>query len=140
MQIQTAGTGYSGYGSGVDRFARADRNQQVSVRASRRESLDLKLQTADGDTVTLSARALDALKKGGSASAVGLEISIEGNLSADELKDVQQAAKSLLKALHQAQRGNTQGALRSLASIADQDNIASASFHYERQHTISYYA
>lgn len=140
MQIQTAGSGYGGYGSGVERFARADRNQQVSVSASRRESLDLKLQTADGDTVTLSARALDALKKGGSAAAVGLEISIEGNLSADELKDVQQAAKSLLKALNQAQRGNTQGALRSLASIADQDNIASASFHYERQHTISYYA
>lgn len=146
MQIQTAGAGSGGFSSeGMQRFGRTQhthQNQQIS--ASSKESISLKLQTAEGDTVTLSAQALDALASGGnsssSSSQVGLQISVKGDLSADEVKDVQEAAKALLKALNQAQRGNTRGALRSLASIGEQDNIAAASFHYERRQSISYYA
>lgn len=153
MQIQAAGAGCSNCssGAGMERFSsrraqQTQQNQQVS--ASNKESISLKLQTAEGDTVTLSAQALDALAAGrtnsglsaGSSSQIGLQVSVEGDLSPDELKDVQQAAKALLKALNQAQHGNTRGALRSLASIAEQDNIASASFHYERQQSVSYYA
>ncbi len=118
--------------------------QSVSGEQSR--SLQLTVKTAEGDTVTLSARALAsfALESGqgrrsaSSSQEFSIAVSVEGNLNQEELADIRKLAIALGKSIRQAERGELGKSLQTVAKASDEDTIAAFQFRYERRTELEY--
>lgn len=127
---------------------RPDRPAPVnrSISGEQSSSLELTVTTAEGDKVTLSAQALQAFSYesgGGRRSAsrnseLSVSVSVEGDLSQQELDDIRKLALALGKSVRQAERGNVGQALNTVAKSASPDTIAAFQFKYERREQLDY--
>jgi hypothetical protein len=122
-------------------------NRQQSVSAQRQEALQLTLTTAEGDRVTLSAEALQAINASSdstSASYSGtsqskISVTVEGSLSKEELDDIRNLAQALAKSVDQAQHGQVRQAARTIArAAAKEDTIAQLQFHYRSSQQLNF--
>ncbi len=134
---------------------------QRSVQASTETSALLNVVTADGDKVTLSANTetyfgyLDihqqnegsgqVLTTHAQATEVSVshefQVSVEGDLDKEELKDIQRLAKRLSKVVRQFLKGNLDNAVHKAAKIVDKfgklDSLSSFGFAFEHKETVS---
>ncbi|MCC6540064.1 MAG: hypothetical protein IT162_21125 [Bryobacterales bacterium] len=134
---------------------RADqRNLETSARfsaqASQSTSAELSLTTADGDKVTLSfsnssSQAISAGKSEGSFDysslrqrSTSVSIEVEGDLSKEELQDIQKLAKILTKAAGEALSGNTEQAQARAAKADKLDSIASFAYSLNQRTEYTY--
>ncbi|MCC6389434.1 MAG: hypothetical protein IT167_02440 [Bryobacterales bacterium] len=122
-------------------------NRQQSVSAQRQEALQLTLTTAEGDRVTLSAEALNALSATSDSTSAGysaasqskISVTVEGSLNKDELDDIRRVAQALAKSVDQARQGHFGQAARIIArAAAREDTVAQLQFHYQSSRQLSY--
>ncbi len=122
---------------------------------------ELKLRTKEGDIVTLTASSefetgtntYSALKKtGNSINSLNVfsqnmeyrsyyEISMEGNFSREEIRDINKAIKKLEKAMKHLSNGNLEKAIQDTASLSDLDSIGNfqASLTYNSSSKYEYF-
>ena len=130
------------------RPARSDQQTPVarSVSAAQSTSLELTVTTAEGDKVTLSAEAVNALSLSSDGSSrtlattrqLSLSISVEGDLNPEELDDIRKLALALGKGVHQAKQGNLAQALQTVSRNTDESTIAGFQFRYEQVAALEY--
>ena len=101
-------------GGNVDGVNRAGVQRGSAVNLSQSFNADIRIVTAEGDTVTISAGATDQFSmttynsKGTlnvaatSSSTQELSLTVEGNLNEQELKDIQAALKTIQHATQEA--------------------------------------
>ena len=129
----------------------------ASVTSSTSQRLDISIVTAEGDKVTLNAAASSTasyLTYTGAVTGPGREtavraqsasqsassafsISVEGELSVEEAKDIAKALKAYASALKDAVHGRTQPALAHASQIDKLDDIASFDATYTIQKQLS---
>lgn len=119
--------------------------QEVGVTAaSRRTAADFSIVTADGDKVTLSLRSSESAGtyrysaqgrlEGGIQSAVAagsvyessasISLSVQGELSKAEIRDIQKAIKTAAKAYRDIAKGHEEQAVKRTAKLDKLDSIA----------------
>jgi len=133
-------------------------SQITSLSSYQQKSTDITIMTAEGDRVTLSADSqlqasyltYSGLARGGGAMAQlqgksysiqvnrELSITIEGNLSEEELQDIQKAIKTIDKIMHEALSGNTDHALAMTHDVSSMESISSFSASLEIENTVSF--
>jgi hypothetical protein len=113
------------------------------------QNLDLSIVTGEGDRITLhsdSSTAEAYATYSGTlaqattqvrASASSLSVSVEGNLSRYELKDVSKALQAYAKVLRDVLSGNTRPAQAHAAQIGRLDGIASFDATFTSKQSIS---
>lgn len=132
-------------------------NQSSAVRASAasasaKSKAELTVYTAEGDKVTLSTSSSDeagrfdyGLRSGGlrradfrerggfryAAQESSISIDVEGDLSSEELADIQKLAKILGRASTQASRGNGDAAAQTAAKALQLESVATFEYSYE---------
>lgn len=121
---------------------------RFAAASSQATTTQLSLTTADGDKVVLSlsnASVQGAASGGGDyASLRGkqtqVNIQVEGDLSKDELEDIQKLARIVSRAASDVLRGNVDRADRRLQKANSLDSIQSFAFSLNRQvaHVFSY--
>jgi hypothetical protein len=133
---------------------RASGSSSTAVAAASRQSLDLTIVTADGDRVTLSSNssvtAAYATYQGStgqgstvratgqtSSSSFNLSLSVEGNLSQDELKDIAKALQAYSSALKDILAGNMEPAAAHAGQISKLDEIASFEASFTSEQAVS---
>jgi len=116
--------------------------EATAVSVTRSLSSDITIVTAEGDKVTLSADSVSELsyasydskgRMGESGFAVAgefhasreLSITVEGDLSRDELKDIRRAVKTIMKATRDALSGDPEKAAERVEKLGNLDQIAS---------------
>ncbi|MEO8025185.1 MAG: hypothetical protein ABI823_01845 [Bryobacteraceae bacterium] len=120
--------------------APSSRTSRASQRldAQRASSFQLKLTTAEGDKVTISAEALQALsasssadgQQAQSASGLSVKVSVQGDLNEQELKDIVKLAQALGTAVSDARSGNIQQAAQDVADTREGSTVAQFDFRY----------
>ncbi|MBN1226593.1 MAG: hypothetical protein JXA79_06345 [Deltaproteobacteria bacterium] len=143
-------------------FAKGDStyygSQITNLSSYQQKNTDITIMTAEGDRVTLSTDSqrqasyltYSGLACGGGAMAQiqgksysmevnrELSITIEGNLSEEELKDIQKSIKTIDKILHEALSGNTDHALAMTNKVSSMESISSFSASLEIENTVSF--
>jgi hypothetical protein len=119
--------------------------QEVGVTAvSRRTAADFSIVTAEGDKVTLSLNSAESAGayrysaqgrlEGGTQSAVAagsvyesstsLSLSIQGELSKEEIRDIQKAIKTVAKVYRDLAKGDEEQAVKRASKLDKLDSIA----------------
>ena len=134
------------------------RAQTATLSSYQQKNTDITIMTAEGDRVTLSADSrLQAsyltycgfARRGGAMAQLQgksysmevnreLSITIEGNLSEEELQDIQKAIKTIDKIMHEALSGNTDHALAMTHDVSSMESISSFSASLEIENTVSF--
>ena len=136
------GGGVRGYG-GANSLSATSQGRETT-------KAELLLTTADGDKVTLSFSSGSSYQYSGdygprrrSVSAAGgstasFEIKVEGNLSQQELADIQKLAKIMVGAANQASQGDVEKASASVEQAKQLDTIQNFAFSLNRSVTQAY--
>jgi hypothetical protein len=148
-------TDYPGFAKGGDTCYAS---QMTSLTQHQQENTDITIITAEGDRVTHSSaseRVADYQTYTGLARGKGamarvqeksysmevnqdLSITIEGNLSEEELNDIQEAIKILDKIMHEALTGNMDHALAMTQDVSVMGSISGFSASREVENTLSF--
>lgn len=148
-----------------DRADKADKAQnsgetrgaeRTRYRSKSSEEGSLTLTTAEGDKVTISFRnqqstKVDQAKLYGpdgsyertrvkTRESSELSVSLEGNLSEEELADIKQLVEKLSSGITAARSGDAEGAQSALAPSEGLDTIAGYNFSYQQQSDVSFRA
>jgi hypothetical protein len=133
-------------------------SQITNLSSYQQKNTDITIMTTEGDRVTLSTDSqrqasystYSGLARGNGAIAQiqgksysmevnrELSITIEGNLSKQELKDIQKSIKTIDKILHKALSGNTDHALAMSNKVIRMESISSFSASLEIENTVSF--
>ena len=103
-------------------------------------SAELKVQTAEGDTVTFK---LSSLDEGAAYAAPGragafretrqtVEVQVDGDLNRKELADLNKLFRMLGKSVRRLDQGDASRALRPLERIGRLDSLAQVQFEYQQ--------
>ncbi|HLQ76091.1 MAG TPA: hypothetical protein VK210_01985, partial [Terriglobia bacterium] len=131
--------------------------QATRITVSQAQSTDIKIVTAEGDTVTLSANKTADLSystynahgsidgKSVSVSAMSAEmhqtsafsLTVDGDLNKEELKDIRRAIRIIEKSAHDVLTGHADKAASRTAKLAKLDQLASIDADVEFQQEVS---
>ena len=121
--------------------------QTTMVQASRTQSADIQIVTEEGDTVTLSASRTAELSfatynSNGQTSAelrTGSEfsMSVEGDLSRRELKDIRRALRIIMKAAEDFAENNPEKAARRVSKLSRLDHLAAVNAEFQVRQELS---
>ena len=148
-------TAYLGFAEGGSTYYGS---QITNLSSYQQKNADITIVTADGDRVTLSAdserqasyltynclaRGVDAMAQfQGKRYSVEvnreLSITIEGNLSKEELQDIQKAIKTIDKIMQQVLLGNTENALAMTHDVSSMESISGFSASLEIENAVSF--
>lgn len=126
-----------------EHLVKTDSLQLSHAEKSVSKDTELQLRTKDGDIVTLTASTdfetkfdtYSAFKKTGNSTTSlkgfsqsmeyrsSYEISMEGNFSREEIRDINKAIKKLEKAMKNLSQGDIEKAVKNTASLAELDTI-----------------
>jgi hypothetical protein len=128
--------------------------ERTKFRSRQSEEGSLTLTTAEGDKVTISFRnqqstRVDQGKLYGpdgsfektrvrTKSSSELSVSLEGNLSEAELKDITELVAKLSSGLESARGGDVEGAQKQIASSGNLGSIQNYSFAYQQSSDVSF--
>lgn len=133
-------------------------SQIANLSSYQQKNADITIMTAEGDRVTLSTDSkrqasyltYSGLARGGGAMAQlqgksfsmevnrELSITIEGNLSEEELQDIQKSLKTIDRIMHKALSGNTDHALAMTHDVSSMESISSFSASIKIENTVSF--
>jgi hypothetical protein len=128
----------------------------TAVAAASRQSLDLTIVTAEGDRVTINSNSSVtsayatyngtvagqnstqvAAAATASSSSFDLSLSVEGDLSPEELKDIAKALQAYSKVLKNVSSGNMEPLLAEAGQISKLDEIASFEANFTSEQAFS---
>lgn len=156
-----------GYDQGsLDRFSSRSTEQREAMALSKNQSLELSLTTKEGDVVTLqrdsfmdfaslsydkSGKVFNGYETASTSlstremtltSGSQFTFSVQGNLSEDELDDIENLIKTLDEVTHEMASGNMDGAMETAMGLSEgyesisgfeADLSTSSAFRYERE-------
>ena len=146
---------YTGFDNGGSIFYGS---KITSMSSSQKENKVITIMTDEGDRVTLSAdsqrqesymtysglvRVADTVTQVQGKDYImevnsELSITIEGNLSEQELKDIQKSIKTIDKIIHAALSGNTKHALSMTQDVSSMESISNFSASLETEKAVSF--
>lgn len=141
-------------GSHHHRGVTRSREAQTSASASLTTAAELTVETAEGDTVVISVESVLESEFAGyryrargagrraDVSAVNAQsnaqrtvtASVEGDLNAQEIGDIQKLAKLLIGATQEQREGDMAGVIRALGGFSALDSLASADFSFDQSY------
>jgi len=133
-------------------------SQITNLSSYQQKDTDITIMTAEGDRVTLSTDSQrqasyltysSLVRRGGAMAQLQgksysmevnreFSITIEGNLSEEELQDIQKAIKTIDRIIHEALSGNTDHALAMTHDVSSMESISSFSASIEIENIVSF--
>lgn len=115
---------------------------QFQARARQSTAANLTLTTAEGDQVTLSfrqdSRARLSPGRASAAQQTEVAVKVEGNLSDEEVQDIQELLGKLSEGVKSLNQGDPAAALQKLDAIDDLGSIQSFDFAYRRRTDVAF--